>query len=112
METSISVCKHCGGEPTVVGRKKIKVVCSKCGASGAEKPLRSQAIENWNNENLVRCRNCESYHEDVGWCDIHSTFVDGKGNPVGPDASSMWTMFQPDDYCSKGVAKKGGNDNG
>lgn len=102
----INPCKHCGGTPVLVGRKKIRVVCTKCGASGAEKPLRSEAIENWNRENIIRCKDCVNYHPNEGWCDIHSTFVDRDGNPADPSQSSEWTMFEPEDFCSKAEAKQ------
>lgn len=48
MEMKIEKCRHCGGEGILKGRKKLKVVCRKCGAQGPVKPLASQAIEAWN----------------------------------------------------------------
>lgn len=44
----INRCLHCGGEGVLVGRKKIRVECKKCGARGPVKPFRSQAIAAWN----------------------------------------------------------------
>ena len=45
---TINPCLHCGGEGVLKGRKKRKVVCTKCGAQGAEKPLASEAVASWN----------------------------------------------------------------
>lgn len=94
---SIKLCKHCGGTPVLVGRKKIRIVCTKCGASGAEKPLRSEAIENWNRENIICCKDCANFHPNEKCCDIHST--------LEPSQSSERTVFEPDDFCSKAKAK-------
>ena len=104
----IRPCKHCGGVPAVVGRKKVKVVCTKCGASGAEKPLRSEAIQNWNSETITRCINCRYYHPKEKWCDIYSFFEDENGNPVDDTNSTRYLAFSPDDYCSN--AKKNEQD--
>ena len=45
---TINPCPHCGGKGVLKGRKKRKVVCTKCGAQGAEKPLASEAVASWN----------------------------------------------------------------
>ena len=45
---TINPCLHCGGEGIIKGRKKRRVVCKKCGAQGAEKPLASEAVASWN----------------------------------------------------------------
>lgn len=44
----IEKCLHCGGEGVLKGRKKMKVICTSCGAQGPVKPLASQAVEAWN----------------------------------------------------------------
>lgn len=43
-------------------------------------------------EPVIRCKDCEFYDdkEDIGWCKIHSQLLE----------SGVWTMFDPDDYCS------------
>ena len=46
-EQKIEKC-GCGGEGILKGRKKHKVVCTKCGAQGPVKPFASQAIAAWN----------------------------------------------------------------
>ena len=58
---AICHCPHCGGEGKIKGRKKQRVVCTKCGAQGAEKPLASQAVASWNQESMVRCKDCIYY---------------------------------------------------
>lgn len=45
---TIIPCPHCGGKGVLKGRKKRKVVCTQCGAQGAEKPLASEAVASWN----------------------------------------------------------------
>ena len=45
---TINPCLHCGGKGVLKGRKKRKVVCTNCGAQGAEKPLASEAVASWN----------------------------------------------------------------
>ena len=45
---TINPCLHCGGKGVLKGRKKRRVVCTKCGAQGAEKPLASEAVASWN----------------------------------------------------------------
>jgi len=47
MDVQIEKC-GCGGEGILKGRKKHKVVCTKCGAQGPVKPLTSHAIYAWN----------------------------------------------------------------
>ena len=47
----IEKCLHCGGEGKLKGRKKLKVICTCCGASGPIKPVASQAIKTWNRSN-------------------------------------------------------------
>ena len=47
MEIQIEKC-GCGGEGILKGRKKRKVVCSKCGAQGPAKALASNSIYAWN----------------------------------------------------------------
>jgi len=105
----INRCLHCGGEGVLTGRKKIKVVCKVCGASGAEMPLRSQAITSWNRDNLVRCEDCAHYHEDIGWCDKLSYFYDENEQPVSPSESTVWLVFDKADYCSRAERKEQGD---
>ncbi len=102
----INRCLHCGGIGEVTGRKKIKVTCKTCGASGAEMPLRSQAIASWNKSNIVHCEHCEFYHADIGWCDKLSYFYDENEQPVPPSESDVWLVFDKDDYCSRGKKRE------
>ena len=56
---------------------------------------------------VVRCRECKSWHEETGFCEIHSYFVDADGVCCSPADSPNWTMFDPDDFCSYGERKEG-----
>ena len=60
---------------------------------------------------VVRCWECKSWHEETGFCEKHSYFVDGDGVCCSPADSPNWTMFDPDDFCSYGEQKEGA-DNG
>lgn len=48
MEEKLNKCPFCGGEAQIVGRKKIKVMCTQCGAASPIFDFRSQAVSNWN----------------------------------------------------------------
>ena len=85
----INHCPHCGGKGKIKGRKKHKVVCTKCGAQGAEKPLASQAVASWNQENIIKCKDCRHYDEEFFLCRRHQ------------DVSA----YYEDDYCSKAIRK-------
>ena len=87
----INPCLHCGGKGIIKGRKKIMVVCSKCGAQGPEKALSSQAIASWNKENIVRCKDCRNYNSAFFSCQVHHTCM---------------TFYDTDDYCSKAIRKE------
>ena len=56
---------------------------------------------------VVRCRECKSWHEETGFCEKHSYFVDGDGVCCSPADSPNWTMFDSDDFCSYGKRKEG-----
>ena len=56
---------------------------------------------------VVRCRECKHWHEETGFCEKHSYFVDGDGVCCSPADSPNWTMFDPDDFCSYGERKEG-----
>ena len=88
---TIKPCPHCGGKGKLKGRKKRKVVCTKCGAQGAEKPLASQAVASWNQENLIRCKDCRYYDAAFSLCQEHKS-----------DAFEHCEH----DYCSKAVRKE------
>ncbi len=88
----------------MVGRKKIRVVCTKCGASGSEKPMRSEAIESWNRENLICCRDCVNYRPLECRCGIYGA-VDDNAEAVNRHLPTGQTVFLPDDFCSKADAK-------
>ena len=60
---------------------------------------------------VVRCRECKHWHEETGFCEKNSYFVDGDGVCCSPADSPNWTMFDPDDFCSYGERKEGA-DNG
>ncbi len=56
---------------------------------------------------VVRGRDCKNWHEETGFCEKHSYFVDGDGVCCSPADSPNWTMFDPDDFCSYGERKEG-----
>ena len=89
-EPFIKPCLHCGGRGKLKGRKKHKVVCTKCGAHGAEKPLASQAVDAWNREKLVRCNDCDYFDETFFLCLKHNEN----------------SVHYEDDYCSRGKRKE------
>ena len=86
-------CPFCDGEAEIFGRKKIKVVCKKCGAESPAFDFTSQAVAHWNNrsDSTVKCKDCKYYHQTEKWCDKYSHFEDG--TPV---------LFEENQYCSKG----------
>ena len=87
----INPCLHCGGKGKIKGRKKHKVVCTKCGAQGAEKPLASQAVASWNRENIIRCIDCQNYDEAFFSCKVQQSCME---------------FYDIDDYCSKAIRKE------
>ena len=50
-KSEINRCLHCGGVAKLKGRKKMRVVCTVCGAQGPIKPFVSQAVDAWNMSN-------------------------------------------------------------
>lgn len=55
---------------------------------------------------VVRCKNCEHWHEETGWCDHHSHFIMPDGEACHPWESSEWKMFDCNDFCSYGKRRK------
>ena len=51
---------------------------------------------------VVRCKECKHWHEELGWCDRHSNFVDSDGAFCHPWESTEWTMFDADYFCKDG----------
>ena len=49
---------------------------------------------------VVRCKDCEHWHEETAFCEKHSRF-----DSFGMD----WNMFEDDDFCSYGERR---TDNG
>lgn len=43
---------------------------------------------------VVRCKDCKYYYEDIGWCDKHSYYDEDE-----------WKMFYKDDYYSDGETR-------
>lgn len=54
---------------------------------------------------IVQCKNCRKWHEEIGWCDEHSYFVDSEGMACSPAESPSWKMFPPDYFCKDGEKK-------
>ncbi len=57
---------------------------------------------------VVRCKDCKHWHEETGWCDKHSHFVDRLGDFCYPEESGDWKMLNADDFCSYGERKDNG----
>ena len=55
---------------------------------------------------VVRCKNCQYWHEQIGFCDKHSYFIDSEGMSCSPADSPEWTMWEPYDFCSDSKRKK------
>lgn len=55
---------------------------------------------------VVRCKDCEHWHEDIGGCDIHSHFQSSNGEFCHPWESSDWKMFTPDYFCADGKRRE------
>ncbi len=53
-------------------------------------------------EEVVRCKGCKHWHEEIGWCNQHSHFVGEDGEACHPWESSEWKMLNEDDFCSYG----------
>ena len=54
---------------------------------------------------VVRCKDCKHWHEETGWCDHHSHFIDSNGGACHPWESIDWKMLDEDDFCSYGERK-------
>ena len=87
-------CPFCNGEAKVTGRKKIKVVCSNCGATSPIFDFKSQAVAYWTNSTAVRCKDCKYYHAEDKWCDKNSHFDEGSAR-----------TFDENQFCSLGERK-------
>ena len=51
---------------------------------------------------VVRCKDCEHWHEETGWCYHHSHFIGAEGEACHPWESSEWKMFDADYFCKDG----------
>lgn len=56
---------------------------------------------------VVRCKDCKLWHEETGFCEKHSFFIDSDGVCCSPAESPNWTMTDPNDFCSYGERKDG-----
>jgi hypothetical protein len=56
---------------------------------------------------VVRCKDCEHWHDETGWCTKHSHFIGCDGMACHPSQSSEWKMFNADDFCSYGERREG-----
>lgn len=57
---------------------------------------------------VVRCKDCKHWHEETGWCDQHSWFIEEDGEPCHPWESNNWKMFDADYFCAEGERKDNG----
>lgn len=60
------------------------------------------------NQIKVRCKDCKHWHEETGWCDHHSWFIEEDGEPCHPWESNNWKMFDADYFCKDGERKGNG----
>lgn len=56
------------------------------------------------------CHECKSWHEETGWCDKHSHFVDRLGDFCYPEESGDWKMFDADYFCKDGERRADGKE--
>lgn len=56
---------------------------------------------------VVRCGECKRYHEETGYCDKNSHFIDSEGMSCSPAESPNWTIWDENDFCSYGERKDG-----
>ena len=56
---------------------------------------------------VVCCKDCKHWHEEIGWCDKHSHFIDD-GAACHPWESNEWNMFDADYFCKDGERKDNG----
>lgn len=50
---------------------------------------------------VVRCKNCKRWNEEIAFCDEHSHFF---------EQGMCWDMFNEDDFCSRGERKTDGKE--
>lgn len=53
----------------------------------------------------MKCKDCDNYHESIGWCDKYSYWSDEDGNDVGQGESDYYQIFRPDDYCESSIGR-------
>ncbi len=51
---------------------------------------------------VVRCGECKHWHQETGYCELHSYFHDSDNLSCSPAESSSWTMWDEKDFCSDG----------
>ena len=56
---------------------------------------------------VVRCKDCKHWFEEIGWCTKHSHFIGVDGKACHPSQSSEWEKFNADDFCSYGERREG-----
>lgn len=61
-------------------------------------------------EEVVRCKDCKHWHEETGWCNHHSHFVNTEGEACHPWESPEWKMLHADDFCSYGERRADENE--
>lgn len=60
---------------------------------------------------LGHCRDCQKWHRDEGWCDVHSHFIGRNGEACHPWESSDWKMFDENYFCADFAPKEDSNGN-
>lgn len=67
-------------------------------------------IESLGITKVVRCKDCKHWHEETGWCNHHSHFVNTEGEACHPWESPEWKMLHADDFCSYGERRADENE--
>lgn len=99
------VCKSGGGKFSMDRSGEMKVDwCCKCWIQAMFRELKRALTADV--VPVVRCRYCKHWHEDIGWCDIHSHFQSSNGEFCHPWESSDWKMFPPDYFCADGKRRE------
>ena len=64
--------------------------------------LLEKIIEEWKQfKQIGTCGECEHWEEQIAYCELNSYFVDHEGLCCSPAESPNWTMWEPNEFCSR-----------
>lgn len=64
--------------------------------------LLERIIEEWKQfKKIGSCKDCGHWHEETAFCEENSYFVDSDGLCCSPAESPCWTMWEPNEFCSR-----------